>query len=90
MQIVESLAVSTPVIFRPNESTNGFMNPSFSISLPENTENWKFIFDKLDSFDCIELSVAARAEYEEKYSPEVSLASLEEIYRRVQFPKEES
>ena len=90
MQIVESLAVSTPVIFRPNESTNGFMNPSFSISLPENTENWKFIFDKLDSFDCIELSVAARAEYEEKYSPEVSLASLEEIYRRVQFPEEES
>lgn len=85
MQIVESLAVSTPVIFRSNQTTNGFMHPSFSISLPERTEHWKLVFNKLDTFDCVTLSSGAKIAYEEKYSPESSLNSLESIYGSVQF-----
>jgi glycosyltransferase involved in cell wall biosynthesis len=80
MQVIESLAVGTPVIYKPNESISDFMNTSYSIKLPENPEDWYLLFNKLNQMVPYEMSKASYIKYEQEFSPEVSLASLESIY----------
>ena len=80
MQVIESLAVGTPVIYKPNESISDFMNTSYSIKLPENPEDWYLLFNKLNQMVAYEMSKASYIKYEQEFSPEVSLASLESIY----------
>lgn len=80
MQVIESLAVGTPIIYRPNESIRDFMNTSYSIKLPENPEDWYLLFNNLNEMEPSEMSKASYIKFEQEFSPEVSLTSLETIY----------
>ena len=48
--------------------------------LPGDSEKWFLTFDDLDNLDREIMSKNALAEYDEKFSPESSLSTLETIY----------
>lgn len=88
MSIIESLAVGTPLIACPNNSTREFLNGNFALSMDTDLMSWIKLFNTLDSLDYQRMSAAAFKEYTQKYSPESSLEKLESIYKSSRESKE--
>lgn len=80
MSLVESLSVGTPLISSVNPSIEYFLKSSYTKMLPGDSEKWFLTFDDLDNLDREIMSKNALAEYDEKFSPESSLSTLETIY----------